>query len=563
MTGISVAELLQLDTLQDLQLLAGSSGTDRIVTEVSVLEVPRSVEQFVRGGEFILTTMYGLQDDPQGQIEIIKAMAERGAAGLAFHPYVHGDPPSAAVLEAADALDFPVVLMPPTMPYADVLTAVLGAVLAKQSLILKKSDEINREMTRLILQGDGVEAIATVCSRLTNQPILITDEQLQPLATGVTSSRQQRLLEACTQSPEFAESLQALRVARTEMSRTGESMSFKVRVDGRWITQVVTQAVVQADVYGYIFAWESGEPLQELDFIALSHAATALALEQVKERAVQESENRIRSDFLSEVLAGQFADEDELVRRGRLMHIDLSNKRIIMLFRLEQDANASGAAAPNQWTFPRVEHYVQRLLQRVVADECPRSLVMPRGETLLGLLHFDRPTDREAASERARLLAARCQQQLAEQLPGLRLSIGIGGYYDSALELGQSYWDATRALDVGSRLHGPGLIASAYDLGVFGVLGKSSQSAIEGYVKRVLHAFIDYDEKNNTDLVNTLEVYLDEKESLVATAKRLFVHPNTVRYRIEKVREIAGAHVLDHAEQRLNLHLALKCRRLL
>jgi hypothetical protein len=45
---------------------------------------------------------------------------------------------------------------------------------------------------------------------------------------------------------------------------------------------------------------------------------------------------------------------------------------------------------------------------------------------------------------------------------------------------------------------------------------------------------------HSTDLVTTLWSYLDNGRSLEATARELFVHPNTVRYRLKRVSEVIG-----------------------
>ena len=45
---------------------------------------------------------------------------------------------------------------------------------------------------------------------------------------------------------------------------------------------------------------------------------------------------------------------------------------------------------------------------------------------------------------------------------------------------------------------------------------------------------------HSSDLVTTLWSYLDNGRSLEATARELFVHPNTVRYRLKRVSDVIG-----------------------
>lgn len=559
--GLPVAEVLQLGALQGTRLLAGREGIGRVVTDVTVLEVPRDFEPWLRGGELILTTLYHLRGDRRGQVEVVDSCAKGGAAALAIHPFRDGGQVCDELIEAADAHHLPLMLIPGTLPYAAVISSVLGAILNRQSYILKRSEEINRELTRLILQGSGVHAIAAAVARLIGQPVLITDHALEPLATGTAAVAHRAFLQRCLQSPDYLDAVAALRSRQVsaQLKSTGEFVTFKVKVGGRLIKQVVVQASVGQDVYGYIMTWETGGEMEELDFVALSHAATALALEMVKARAVAETENRLKSDFLSEVFSGRFRGEEELLRRGRLMGMDLARKHMILLARFD----AGPDDAPSNQELVAADPRLHALVQRSVDRVCPRSLAVPRGDTVVILLHFERPPAPDAAHDKGREVARAVQGALAEEFPGVRASIGIGEICRSPLDLGKSYREALQALDVGVRLFGKGNAVAIQDLGVFGVLGAVDQGPVGEYVRRVLQQLLEYDGRNNTDLLRTLEVYLDEKESLIAAARRLYVHPNTVRYRIEKIREVLKVDLFASPEQRLSLHLALKCRHLL
>lgn len=566
MVGIPLGEVLQIKSLREIRLLAGRQGIHRVVTDVSVLEVARDFWHFLRGGELVLTTLYAMQGDHHAQVEAIRRMADLGVAALGLHPFITGTHVHEDLIAAADTHGLPLIQLPASMAYAEVITAVLGNILNRQSIILRKSEDINREFTRLILQGGGVHAIAAGVCRLINQPVLITDETLESLATGTQSMAQRAFLETCLQSPDFRETLAVLHSKRvaTQLIRTGEFVTFKVKAGGRVLNLVVAQATARKEVHGYIFTWETGGIMQELDFIALAHASTALALEMTKERAVQETENRLKSDFLAEVLAGRFTGEEDLLRRGRLMGVDLARKHMVLLVRLELGLNDKASASPqDQRAVARAEHRMQTVLQRVIDTACPRSLVLPRGDTILIMMHFERPSERDPARERGRDLARVVQAALAPEFEGVPISVGVGDFYVSPLDLNKSYRDAVQALDIGVRIYGHGVVAGVQDLGVFGVLGGTPRGSLGEYVTRVLQQLLEYDAKNNTELAKTLEIYLDEKDSLIAASKRLFVHPNTVRYRIEKIREMLGPELFANPEQRLNFHLALKCRRLL
>jgi DNA-binding PucR family transcriptional regulator len=71
---------------------------------------------------------------------------------------------------------------------------------------------------------------------------------------------------------------------------------------------------------------------------------------------------------------------------------------------------------------------------------------------------------------------------------------------------------------------------------------------------------IEYDRRGNACLVDTLERYLADRGRIAATARALFVHPNTVRQRLDRIERVAGLDL--KSEDLLSLELALKLVRL-
>jgi purine catabolism regulator len=59
-------------------------------------------------------------------------------------------------------------------------------------------------------------------------------------------------------------------------------------------------------------------------------------------------------------------------------------------------------------------------------------------------------------------------------------------------------------------------------------------------IERILGALLGYDEVHGTELVTTLTTYFQENRSLKLTARRLTIHPQTLRYRLKRVQEITG-----------------------
>jgi DNA-binding PucR family transcriptional regulator len=85
---------------------------------------------------------------------------------------------------------------------------------------------------------------------------------------------------------------------------------------------------------------------------------------------------------------------------------------------------------------------------------------------------------------------------------------------------------------------------------------------LEGFVRQWLGALLDYDAQHSADLVRTLAEYLECGGNYDDTAKAVAVHRSTLRYRLQRIREISGYDLTD-VDSRFNLHAATRAWRLL
>jgi DNA-binding PucR family transcriptional regulator len=87
-------------------------------------------------------------------------------------------------------------------------------------------------------------------------------------------------------------------------------------------------------------------------------------------------------------------------------------------------------------------------------------------------------------------------------------------------------------------------------------------SELQGFFDETLAPLVDYDEQYETELVRTVESFLDADGNVARTAERLFTHRHTIRYRLERVKELSGLDV-SSTDGRERLSLGLKAMRVL
>ena len=85
---------------------------------------------------------------------------------------------------------------------------------------------------------------------------------------------------------------------------------------------------------------------------------------------------------------------------------------------------------------------------------------------------------------------------------------------------------------------------------------------LQRFYAETVEPLVAYDEQYETDLVTTVEAFLDADGNVAGTAQRLFTHRHTIRYRLERVRELSGLDV-GSTDGREKLSLGLKAMRVL
>jgi PucR family transcriptional regulator, purine catabolism regulatory protein len=155
------------------------------------------------------------------------------------------------------------------------------------------------------------------------------------------------------------------------------------------------------------------------------------------------------------------------------------------------------------------------------------------------------------------------QTEATRRLPGAVISVGVGRVQPDPLELRLSYSEALRSLQVGRRCGGQGTVSLFADLGLDRLLLSCAAAELEAFFTATLDPMLSYERAHpGCGLTETLEAFLGANRNVAETARVLFVHYNTVKYRLERLERLLGAFV-DLPERCLTLEVATHIRALI
>jgi hypothetical protein len=148
--------------------------------------------------------------------------------------------------------------------------------------------------------------------------------------------------------------------------------------------------------------------------------------------------------------------------------------------------------------------------------------------------------------------------KLSGLFPCEKFQIGIGRCYDSIMQLGVSFYEARTALTIGMINHSKNTITHFTNLGIYRILfDLKNRNELYNFYRETIGKIMDYDRDNQTEYMHTIRVYIERQCSINHTAEQLFVHYNTVRYRLKKIQKLFGMD-LGNEEDRVNLYISIK-----
>lgn len=139
--------------------------------------------------------------------------------------------------------------------------------------------------------------------------------------------------------------------------------------------------------------------------------------------------------------------------------------------------------------------------------------------------------------------------------PAGPLAIGLSNVCRDTSSIAHGFEEAASAAQVGALLRGSAGVFSYEDLGPYRYV-LTADGAVRDRYQDGLEHLIEYERRRGTELLGTLEAFLELQGNIAQTARRLFMHPNTLRQRLVRIERVAGLD-LDH-EDWLSLAMAVK-----
>lgn len=539
----NVQDFLALEPFVKAKIICGWSGKHNLIKAIFK---PEAFNNDHLNKELIpkdsLVTLF-LQDVPSNLDELLPTLLEHSLAGVfLIGNYIPALP--STLINSANEKKLPIISLDSDLVSVD-FSRYLDLICK-----LKENDTfidiVKNSYYELFLQKSKTELLDHL-EKLVNNPILVFNKAWQPVNWNLEHAE---IFAGQDQKKIVGQIIRKTKATRINLKQDKlTSFHNSVTVNKENYDYMIVPLIFKTQLFGHLIALETKTEFSDLDIVLLKQGALVILQELISAKKIEDVEKKYQGEFIYDLLHFNFESEAELRSRGKLWGLDLSLPHHLLVLKL--------MSTDSKYHNSDLVDGLKAIVNETISSKGSKPVVAEIHDTLAIIFPVEELEGNHKIKKNISDLAKLIQGKFQKEFAKTSVAIGIGKYYKSITDLGKSFQEAKTALELSRFLERDQHITCFEDLGIIRLLANISYQQLEDYYKEYLTALIDYDLKNKTNFEETLQIYFQKNGDINDTAEKLFLHPNTLRYRLKKIEEITNSD-LQKLEDQINLSIACK-----
>lgn len=534
----SLNDLLNLPRFSDIKLI--TPGLDRIdlpIKSVEITETP-DIEHFVTEDCLLLSTAMVYQDKQEELLPLIDSLLRAKAVGLGIKVGRFLGQLDEHVIAYAESVGFPLLLIPDNYSLGSLLHQFLDIIWGTRHEELSFALDIQKRFSDLLIQDASNKIVIDQFSHMVKTPVILLNPYWKIL----------------THSIHFNDSSNR---ADYYTSQLYDLMKTTSKQEGSFLIQDVNHkelhvSLVPIKVYSnfphHLVILNPEHIPYPISNFAIEQASMVLSYILFKNERIEDSKYAQEADFYRELI--DYSSQNQHKAPDRLMnekfgYIKSTYYQIIHVY-------DSSALKLSKLT-PYGEELLlmaSRWLRQNIKTYCPDALVFYFSQTKEVILML------QAKPAHLDKILLKIREDIANVLP-LKLIFSVGNAYPTLGQIDQSHTQAHLVFEERKTQQLTDTIMTYENKGMFHLFNHLQHNDVRFFCQNILQDFAYPEDASLLELRKTLHIYLDSQCEIARTASALFVHRNTVKYRIQRIEETLGFSV-NSPENSLNLRLALE-----
>ena len=525
-------EILSVPQFKELELINKNGD---LSSEVSSLDITENndIKHFTSQNAFILTTGVLFQDNQEDLKRLIKDLHDINTAGLGIKVSRFLHEIDKEVIEFADKLGFPLIEIPESWNLGEITHQISSYISDSETGKLNYALHIQQELNQLLIKGHSIKTMIQRMSKLLGVPIILFDPFKAPEALShhydqnkhLTNEHIGYFLNHYQQSTIYDKNKQVF--------ENKDHVIFKVLGYTYFPYYLM---VSQVHILSYPFS-----------LLTIEQVVSVLSFALYKNTKIEEAEQNDINRFFEALVNNQseqtlsIKKHNDLLKRYNIFDSDYYQIIICDIDSPNSLENSYYLNERYQLTFRWLQYMLTDLDDYISIYKIPST---NRFAILLQNRH-DYYYD----------YLKRLQNSYGEHFEGT-ISFGIGNEVTEFTQIASSYFEANEAFENGLLNDKQSFISYYHSKDIKELLQLIPKEKLRPFIKHTLGPLSYPKTKKDLELKQTLQVYMDNQCDITKTAEKIYIHRNTVKYRINKCSNLIGVNIEDPMHS-LNIRIAL------
>ncbi len=531
---MTLKDILQYDMDSNLSVLNSNADLQRVVSTIESTETP-DVVSFVPANCFIVTTGMVYKNDQGRLMKLIETLNALPCAGLAIKLGRFLDGLEPEVIEKADQLQFPLLLIPKDRTLGQVYQNMLSILWNNQNMSLLEALNMKKKLYNLVINGATLKRILRNIGSEIGRHIMVIDAFGEHYVNGNASSREEKA------------GIQLVNQHGKDLVKIQEGQQY-IWQESTHISVYPIQSI--SGNTNYLLTYDQSEQTPVSIFMM---EEVVLLMEIILYKNLLTDFNDIQqSDEFRKCLLNMKGENwslEQLLKWDQKIGFRVSSFYNVILCRYVDFTSYRF----NHLQFMRREEkyimgykFMKSQLQEMFSDEI---IVLSDLDNWQYMILMFSPCD--DIEQELRKIADRFSEILRE-----RVVFSRGGKAWDQESIRFAFWRAMENYRKTSVYEEMDMFIDMDSESVLEFLRKIPRMQTDIICRTTLKELAYPENETYLDLRRTLKVFLDCQCSITETASQLFLHRNTIRYRIRKCEDILGRN-LDSSESCFEIQLAL------
>ncbi len=524
--GYTVKNLINSNKFPGLQLISDNSGINREIRGVQIIAMT-DMEKFLGGGELLLTSLMVYEKlDERMMLSHLEELNKKQVSGFIvkrIQNTAHQNKLFETLLLFCNEHSIPVLEIPQDFNYWSIIKYLLLQVfnieIAKAVYSKMTRDEFNRLFPEGTSEYRSLEKLFDRTGMILSNPIALYDEDFHYMYSSISGESDFIIAD------DYEKYVPNI-ISRYEYMRQKRKNVEYIRK-----INILNQCTF------YLVVSEVSGPLRELDFITLDSLMPLLLYVLTQIVTDKNMEKKYHRDLEYRLLNGSLSEAEEEDVANLLKFGVTEDYRVITCYLKPENYKDN---------FTAFQRKKMEDIEKAILDIVPKECAYCNINQVICIHKENRKEGKLDLRKKLEEFQRMIQDQLKEEKTKYEFLIGVGNKVKGYHNLKESFADSKIAIeyiDVIRKIIGDTnkTVVDCSRLGFFQIFANiKDEKQLRTYIPDTVHEIHQYDIQKNGELIDTLECYLNHKQSIRKTSELMGVHARTVSYRLQKIVKLTG-----------------------